>query len=154
MRSKAETLRLVITVVLKPLEGAEFPSITDGRARELDPLWQVGHAAIDVCRALVSPFGDHNGIETRFGDEFHGKHNLEPWERTRPQASEVFAWWWDILTKAEQALDKHSQDELLPQPVVFTAYTVYSVGEAYDYVLFHTAFHAGLAEAGLHRRDA
>ena len=153
MKSKVETLRLVATVVLKPLERAEFPLIAKGHAREIDPLWQVGHSAYDACRALVSPFGNDDGIEARFGDEFHGKHNVEPWGETRPQASEVFAWWWQILAKAEQSLETHSPDKLLLQPVAFTAYTVYSVGEAYDYVLFHTAYHAGLAEAGLHHRD-
>lgn len=55
------------------------------------------------------------------------------------------------MAKVEQALETHGPEELLPEPVAFTAYTVNSVGEAYDYVLFHSAFHAGLAEAGLHR---
>ncbi len=33
----------------------------------------------------------------------------------------------------------------LPEPVEFTTYTVHTLEEAFDYVLYHTSFHLGRA---------
>lgn len=153
MRSKAETLRLVVSIALKPLEGADFRPVAPGQRREADPLWQVGHAAFDACRGLVSPFRDSE-IEARFGDRFHGEHSVEPWNADRPEPPAVFAWWDAILTAAEHTLNARSGEDALPAPIAFTAYTVHTVGEAYDYVVYHTSFHAGLAQAAFYRRGA
>ena len=86
MRSKAETLDLIVTIALRPLENAEYPTTTPTALREHDPLWQVGHAAFDACRALVSPFDRNRALETRFAVCFHGRRSLEPWSGERQAA--------------------------------------------------------------------
>lgn len=154
MRSKAETLRLIVTTSLKFLEQGRFQPISEELPRESDPLWQVGHAAFDTCRALISPFHKQDATATRFGDCFHGQWNRQPWNRQRPEPSEVFAWWQDILDQAEEILKVHALDEALREPVAFTAYTVHRVDEAYDYVIYHTSFHLGIAYADPDRHYA
>jgi hypothetical protein len=149
MRSKAETLSLIITELIKPLEGIPFSLIPDGQPRRSDPLWQVGHAAFDAVQAFVLPFDSGNPVVTRFSDCFHGRRAWEPWLGPRPGALEVLAWWKDIVRAAEHTLNTHGLDETLPEPVAFTAYTVYSLAEAFDYVIYHTSFHIGIAHAKL-----
>src|SRR5262249_10731199 len=105
MRSKADNLKLIVTVTLRPLEGAHYRGVADTAAREADPLWQVGHAAFDACRALVTPFGIHEGsLERRFGEAFHGRHSKQPWNADRPQPDSVFMWWREVLAKAQGTL--------------------------------------------------
>src|SRR5215510_16429256 len=101
MRSKADNLKLIVALTLRPLEAAHYRGITSVAARETDPLWQVGHAAFDACRALVTPFEHEGSIETRFGDAFHGRHSQQPWKADRPQPDSVFAWWQEVLTRAQ-----------------------------------------------------
>ena len=148
MRSKAETLCLIVEGLLKPLANADFPPVPDNRPREGDALWQVGHAAFDTARALVSPFGDRD-LEARFDEAFRGTHNASPWEGTRPNPNDVIAWWNNILSCAANTLETHRQDETLSEPIAFTAYTVHTLGEAFDYVIYHTSFHLAFAQARL-----
>jgi hypothetical protein len=145
-RSKAETLRLVVTLLLAPLRAAELRAPGNSQPREADALWQLGHAAFDTSRALVSPFDAGDTCASRFGDVFHGRRNRELWDGDRPEVATVFHWWDEILAKAEARLSSHSLDETLPEPVKFTAYTVHTLGEAYDYVIYHTSFHLGVAQ--------
>jgi hypothetical protein len=152
MRTKADSLQLIIGVALKPLENADYSTVAASAAREADPLWQVGHAGFDACRALVSPFERDRALEQRFATCFHGTHSVEPWNADRPDAPSVFAWWREILTRATRNLTIHGVEEGLPEPIRFTAYTVHTVGEAYDYVIYHTSFHAGLAQAAVVRQ--
>jgi len=152
MRSKADNLKLIVTVSLRPLEAAHFRGVANVAPREADPLWQVGHAAFDAWRALVTPFDREGSVEARFGEVFHGRRSQEPWGKDRPQPAPVFAWWQDVLTRAQETLQSHALAENLPAPIAFTAYTVDTVGDAYDYVLYHTSFHAGLAQAALRSR--
>src|SRR5262245_33833981 len=149
MRSKADNLKLIVAIMFGPLEAAHYHGVADDAAREADPLWQVGHAAFDACRALVTPFEQDGSIESRFGEAFHGRHSKQPWGADRPQPDSVFAWWHDVVRRAQETLRSHAPAENLPASIAFTAYTVDTVGDAYDYVVYHTSFHAGLAHAAL-----
>jgi|SRR5215813_11376503 len=154
MRSKADNLKLIVAITLRPLEAAPYRGVAAAAARETDPLWQVGHAAFDACRALVTPFEHDGSVEGRFGEAFHGRHSKKPWNADRPQPDSVFTWWHDVLTRAEETLRSHAPAENLPAPIAFTAYTVDTVGDAYDYVVYHTSFHGGLAHAALRAHAA
>ena len=149
MRSKAETLQFIVMILLAPLRVTELRPHSHLQPREGDPLWQIGHAAFDACRALVSPFDAKDETAVRFADHFHGKRNREPWNGDRPELSAVFEWWNEILSKAVRTLAGRSLTESLPDPVEFTAYTVHRLDEAYDYVVYHTSFHLGVAQGRL-----
>ena len=151
VRSKAETLQLIVMILLAPLRVTELRPPSHLQPREGDPLWQIGHAAFDACRALVSAFDDEDETAVRFADHFHGKRNREPWNGERPELFAVLEWWNEILSKAERTLANRSLTESLPDPVKFTAYTVHSLHEAYDYVLYHTSFHLGVAQGMIDR---
>jgi hypothetical protein len=148
VKSKAETLRLVLSGLLRPFEFAQFPPVGDDEPREADALWQVGHAGYDAARGLVSPF-QGTGLETRFEDRFYGKRSREPWQGLRPAAQPVLAWWQELLSAAVHTLDTRELEQALPQPIAFTAYTVHSVGDAFDYVIYHSSFHLAVAQVRL-----
>ena len=152
MTGKGETLRRVVILLLAPLRALELRPSSSEQPREADLLWHVGHAGFDACRALIAPFQPGEMISTRFGDRFHGQRNREPWHGDRPEPESVFAWWHDILASAEATLAAHDRPESLPEPVPFTAYTVHTLDEAYDYVIYHTSFHLGLAQ-GMRQRE-
>jgi len=144
--AKAETLRRIVTLLLAPVSAANVAVAQSRRPRELDPLWQVGHAAFDACRALVAPFDPKDELIARFDDHFHGRRNRDPWDTQRPEPDAVLAWWDDILAGATATLASRALSNSLPEPVRFTAYTVHSLNEAYDYTIYHTSFHLGLAQ--------
>ena len=138
-----------MTILLAPLRAAELRPPSNLQPRETDPLWQIGHAAFDACRALVSPFDNQDETTARFTDHFHGKRNRDPWNGERPETPAVLEWWNEILAKAEKTLTARSLAESLPEPVEFTAYTVHTLDEAYDYAVYHTSFHLGVAQGVL-----
>ena len=141
--------RFIVTILLAPLRTADVRPPPHSEPREGDPLWQIGHAAFDACRALVSSFDDGDETIVRFGDHFHGRRNREPWGEARPEMNSVFEWWNEILSQAAITLAARPLSEPLPKPVEFTAYTVQSLDAAYDYVLYHTSFHLGVAQGKL-----
>ena len=108
-------------------------------------MWQLGHAAFDAAHALIVPFDADAGLSLRFGHTFHGMHVGAPWSDNRPAYSDVRSWWSDILRDGRRWLEHLEPTAQLRAPVAFTAFTVGTVTEACDYVLFHTAFHLGRA---------
>ena len=152
MTTKAESLRLIVGTLLRRFRDTQLERIPSTCPREADPLWQVGHAAFDACRALVTPFT--TDISMKFGDVFHGSRSLQPWDGQPPELPAILTWWGEILGQAEDVLATHNPEEPLREPIAFTAYTVHSIGEAYDYVVYHTSFHVGLAQGLLSRADA
>lgn len=143
MRGQLVSLQKVFDSLLAPIEGklAAFP--IGAGARGTDPVWQIGHAGHDASHALLRPFAPEHPLLFRFGDAFHGRRVGEPWQARRPDFAAVRAWWTDILAAARA--HEHLPSEPLPAPIVFTAYSVSTTAEAWDYVLFHTSFHLGRA---------
>jgi hypothetical protein len=145
MNYKARPLQGIVSVLLSPLPEKANAPIDVGAPRADDMVWQVGHAAFDATRALVLPFDPQNPLASRFGEEFHGKLSRKPWTSARPAFSDVASWWREILDASERTLDERDLATLLPAPIDFTAYSVSTLEEAYDYALYHSSFHLGRA---------
>lgn len=152
MREKCETvsptefLGRIVSGLLGPLkQRTPFP-IQSGAPRAADPLWQIGHAAFDAERALVIPPVPQEHMGASLGENFHGRNAADPWDSgRRPQFSEVETWWKFVLLAGEQTLSRYPMDMRFAEPIEFTACTVRTLEEAFNYALYHTAFHLGRA---------
>ncbi len=148
MESRSEMLKKIFELLAQPLNGRAI-ALADATAPRInDPLWHIGHAAYDACRGLILPFEPDSELDRRFGSEFYGLNGSRPWANARPERDAVMTWWNDILRESAQT-DSRSRDERLPAPVRFTAYSVTTVDEAFNYVVYHSSFHLGLARGML-----
>ncbi len=143
--SRSELLSRIVLGLLEPLERRAPFAVETGAPRSADPVWQIGHAAFDAERALVIPPVPQERVQAGPGEDFHGRNSAKPWASTPPQFSEVEAWWKLILKAGEATLSHYPMSTPLPEPVEFTTYTVHTLEEAFDYVLYHTSFHLGRA---------
>jgi hypothetical protein len=150
MERRSETLKKVFELLSRPLTGGRAIALADASAPRIrDPLWHVGHAAHDACRGLILPFEPDSGLGRRFADEFYGRNGSKPWASARPERDAVMAWWNEIVRESSRTFDSRPRDETLSAPVAFTAYSVGNVDEAFNYVIYHTSFHLGLARGML-----
>ena len=143
MCGQLDSLQKVFDSLLLPIEDRLERFVPNASPRGRDPVWQLGHAAFDASYALLRPFAPDNALLVRFGDAFHGRHVGDPWQGNRPAYANVRDWWKDILLEGRRTVAKHGLDAALPAPIVFTAYSVGTISEACDYVLFHASFHLG-----------
>ncbi len=149
MKGQSETLRKVLGVLMFPLKNHEFAEIEATQPRSADPLWHIGHTAFDASRALVLPFGNGWAPADSFKEEFHGLNSTRPWSKERPEFSEIAKWWEEVLVNADHTMSTLPLDEPLPAKIAFTAYSVSTLREAYDYVIYHSSFHIGVARGML-----
>lgn len=144
--SRIEFLGRIVSGLLGPLKQRAPFTIQNQAPRAADPLWQIGHAAFDAERALVIPPVPQEHAGASLGEDFHGRNAAKPWgSGHRTQFSEIETWWKYVLQAGERTLLRYPMDMRLAEPIEFTAYTARTLEQAFDYVLYHTAFHLGRA---------
>lgn len=136
-------LRWMYDELAKPMEeGLKFyqPPEPD-EERQAHLLWHFGHAASDLARALVDPFGPDPALSAPYGEDFRGFKAHLPWEQGPPGFGEL-SQWWEGLFGALTLLTPHYA-KALAAPVDLGDRQIQSPRQAWDYALFHTGFHLG-----------
>lgn len=143
MNHQFDSLKLFYNELLVPT-AAHMKELADTNFDQMDedPLWHLGHIANDLCRVLLTPFGQVEPPANKFGELYLGLGSWNPWpNKTRPEFEEITDWFDEIFTAIER-LHGDKQTEL-PEPFKMERMHITKTSEAWDYALFHTGLHIG-----------